>query len=417
MNINGSQQCGIGAEKNSTGYPDDYLIGDLCHEYRVEKSFFGYNPSVLKSGIQKYARRAEVQKGLWCLVEMDLFSLLEWDGPALDAYLQKYPEAERKRVKAQAQKIRTNMVNRLVVMMSEEISVSAWWMPLVIRDLYQKWEESRGGPESRKYLVEMYLYLTSVKMIRLVSDIHSVYLVPPDYVKPKQMDDLIRIHQGIQRQYPAIYSGQAEIGEMSWSVDAAGYPSAVQQCVNGIIYNIEEGSDHVFFWIKRLFDLEKEDQTGKNRYVKVVWKILYGFIDRNAQYEFAREAVCALEEFYKKMNHREKPIYLYHAVLLIVRRDEVDWQLKVPTIDTPESDVEKLYADHLSGPRMEMDSYVMDLHTRKMKWSPDCLEIFALEGAYVKNENARFVNLEYREIYVLLKQELDLYHSRGGQLQ
>ena len=41
----------------------------------------------LKSGIQKYARRAEVDKGLWCLVEMDLFSLLEWDGAALNAYL------------------------------------------------------------------------------------------------------------------------------------------------------------------------------------------------------------------------------------------------------------------------------------------------------------------------------------------
>lgn len=417
MNINGSHQCGIGVEKNSTGYPSDYLIGDLCHKYRVEKSFLGYNPSVLKSGIQKYARRAEVQKGLWCLVEMDLFSLLEWDGPALDAYLQKYPEAERKRVQAQAQKMRTNMVNRLVVMMSEEVSISAWWMPLKILELCEKWVKSRGGHESRKYLVDMYLYLTSEKMVRLVSDIRSVYLVPPDYVKSKKMGDLIRIHEDIQKKYPTVYSGQSDIGEINWSVDVKAYPSSDQQCVDGIIYNIEKGSDHIFFWIKRLFDLEKEDPAGKNRYVKLVWRILYGFIDRNAQYEFARKAICALEKFYKIMNHREKPIYLYHAVLLIVRRDEIDWQLKVPTIDTPETEVESLYEDHRSGPIMDMDDYVIDLHTRKMKWSPGCLERFALEGAYVKNEDARFVNPEYREIYVLLKQELDLYHSRGGRLQ
>jgi len=404
MNING-------------GYPSDYLIGDLCHEYRAEKSFFGYNPSVLKSGIQKYARRAKVQKGLWCLVEMDLFSLLEWDGAELEAYHREHPEAERKRVKAQAQKIRTNMANRLVVMMSEEVSISAWWMPLKIIELCEKWFKSRGGHESRKYLVDMYLYLTSEKMVRLVSDIRSVYLVPPDYVKPTQMGDLIRIHQDIQKRFPAVYSGQSDIGETSWSVDEGCYPSSIQQCVDGIIFNIEKGSDHVFFWIKRLFDLEKEDLAGKNRYVKLVWKILYGFIDRNAQYEFARKAILALETFYKGMNHREKPIYLYHAVLLIVRRDEIDWQLEIPAIDTPISEVESLYADHLSGQRMEIDDYVMDLHTRKMKWSPDCLERFALEGAYVKNENTRFVNPEYREIYVLLKQELDLYHSRGGQLQ
>jgi hypothetical protein len=417
MKRNGIQQCWIGAGKNLTDYPSDYLIGELCHEYRAEKSFFGYNPSVLKSGIQKYARRAEVQKGLWCLVEMDLFSLLEWDGAALEAYLREHPEAERKKVQAQAQRIRTNMINRLVVMMSEEVSVSAWWMPLKILELYEKWVKSRGSHESRKYLVDMYMYLTSVKMVRLVSDIRSVYLVPPDYVKSEQLYDLIQIHQDIQKRYPAVYSGQAEFGRTNWSVDEGCYPSSVQQCVDGIIFNIEKGSDHVFFWIRRLFALEKEDHAGKNRYVKLVWKILYGFIDRNAQYELARKTILALETFYKRMNHREKPIYLYHAVLLMVRRNEIDWQLKVPTIDAPMSEVEHLFSDHLCSGKMEIDDYIMDLHTRKMKWSPDCLERFALEGAYVKNENARFVNPEYREIYVLLKQELDLYHSRGGRLQ
>jgi len=173
MNINGSQQCGIGAAKNSTCYPCDYLIGDLCHVYQAEKSFFGYNPSVLKSGIQKYARRAEVQKGLWCLIEMDLFSLLESDGAALDAYLQKYPKEKRENIKKSAKRIRTNMINRLVVMMSEEVSISAWWMPLIIHELYQRWVKNRGGPESRKYLVDMYLFLNSQKMVRLISDLHS----------------------------------------------------------------------------------------------------------------------------------------------------------------------------------------------------------------------------------------------------
>jgi hypothetical protein len=386
--------------------------GDLSHKFRSEKSFFGYNPSVLKSGFQKYARRSEIQKGLWCLIEMDLFSLLEWDGAALDAYLRKYPKAERIKVQTQAQKIRTNMVNRLVVMMSEEVGISAWWMPSVIIELYQGWAENRGGPESRKYLVDMYLYLTSQKMVRLISDIHSVYLVPPDYVKPKQLEDLILIHQGIQGRYPAIYRDQTEIGEVEWSVDVDAYPSAVQQCVNGIIYNIERGSDHVFFWIKRLFDIEEECKSSRGRYVKIVWKILRRFIDRNTRYEFVRKVICALETFYKRMTHREKPIYLYHAVLLMVRRNEIDWQLEVPAIDTPMVEVDKLYADHLRKGRVEMDGYVMDLHTRKMKWSPGSLARFAREGAYVKNENVGFVNPDYRAIYFLLKQELDRYFSK-----
>ena len=67
------------------------------------------------------------------------------------------------------------------------------------------------------------------------------------------------------------------------------------------------------------------------------------------------------------MTHREKPIYLYHAVLLMVRRKEIDWNSTAPPVDTPIADVEKLYGDHLGGGKMEMDDYVLDLHTKEGK--------------------------------------------------
>ena len=66
-----------------TGCSHKCAFGNLYAKRRLEKSFFGYHTSVLKSGVQKYARRGELEKGLWCLIEMDLFSLLEWNGPVL----------------------------------------------------------------------------------------------------------------------------------------------------------------------------------------------------------------------------------------------------------------------------------------------------------------------------------------------
>ena len=60
-----------------------------------------------------------------------------------------------------------------------------------------------------------------------------------------------------------------------------------------------------------------------------------------------------------------------------------------------------------------MDDYILDLHTHRGKRSGNCLENFALEGAYVENENVDFLRPEYREIYVILKQELDLYRNKG----
>jgi len=404
-----------------TGSSHHCVFGDLYAKYRSEKSFFGYDPSVLKSGIQKYARRAEIEaeieKGMWCLVEIDLFSLLEWDGAALNGYLSKYQQETRENTKTKAMRIRTNMVNRLVVMMTEEVNISAWWMPSKIFELYQKWIENRGNDSSRKFLVDMYRYLTSQKMIRLISDLKSVYLLPPDYVKPEQMDDLTQIHGKIQKRYPGIYSGQAEFGELEWNLGLDEYPVELQPCIKGVAYNLEKGSDHAFYWVKKLCDLEKEDGATKYRYINIVWAILYRFIDQYSEYEFVRETISALQELFKRMGHREKPIYLYHAVLLLVRRNEIDWGSKAPNIDTPVDDVERLYRDHFSGGKMPVDDYILDIHTRGGKRSGHCLEKFALEGAYIKNQNDNFLNREYREIYILLKKELDLYHSRGRKLQ
>jgi hypothetical protein len=145
--------------------------------------------------------------------------------------------------------------------------------------------------------------------------------------------------------------------------------------------------------------------------------VLYHFIDRHREYEFVRETISSLEFFFKKMGHQEQPIYLYHAVLLLIRRNEIDWNSTDPGIDTPIADVNRLYRDHLVGGKMPMDDYIYDLHTKGGKRSVNCMENFALEGAYIENENIEFLRPEYREIYVKLKQELDLYRSRGGRLQ
>ncbi len=386
-------------------------FGELRASHWAGRSFFGHSPHVLKSGIQKYGRRAEVDKGLWCLVEMDLFSLLEWDGPILDAYLKKYPEKPQKKVHQKATSFRSNMINRLVVMMSEEVSVSAWWMPIKVRELYQRWCEDRGTPDSRKHLVDTYLYLTSQRMIRLISDLKSVYLLPPDYVKPKQMNDLVRILDSISALYPAVYSNLAKVGDVDW--DLTDYPENLRFCIKGIVYNLERGSDHAFYWIHQLCDLEKNDNKSKHPYLKSVWSVLYRFIDRHREYKSVRETISALEFFFEKMGHREKPIYLYHAVLLLIRRNEIDWKSTDPGIDTSSEYVERLYREHLAGRKMPVDDYILDLHTHGGKRADDCLENFALAGAFIENENVDFLRSDYREIYVWLKQELDFYRNNS----
>ena len=62
-------------------------------------SFNHYSPSVLKSGICKYARRGEHDKLEWCIIEMALFSLCEKGKPLI-----------------------TNLINRTKILLMEDIS-------------------------------------------------------------------------------------------------------------------------------------------------------------------------------------------------------------------------------------------------------------------------------------------------------
>jgi hypothetical protein len=284
-------------------------------------------------------------------------------------------------------------------------------MPSKILDLYEKWARSRDNDLSRKHLVEMYLHLTSQKMIRLISDLHAVYLLPPDCVKPEQLSALDRIHEKIRAKYPMTFSGQSEVGTVLWGLDMSGHDRDIRQCVEGIIYNIDIGSDHAFYWVKKLCDIAVSHGYKQNRYFGIVWKIIHKFIDVHREWEFVREQVSALETFYKKLGHIERPIYLYHALLLIIRREEIDWDAKPPEIDLSMQEVNRLYNDHLHNGKMKIDSYVLDIHTRGGRRGPGALERFALEGALVKIEEKKFLRQDYREIDIMLKKELDRLNS------
>lgn len=92
----------------------------FCLRMHKQLSFNGIEPSVLKSALQKYIRRENYDKGLWSLIELDLFDLLEnGDSKAKEQALKESLSEDI--IKMNAKKIRSNMLNRLIVIMSEEI--------------------------------------------------------------------------------------------------------------------------------------------------------------------------------------------------------------------------------------------------------------------------------------------------------
>lgn len=339
-------------------------IGKISTKFRNEKSFNDIDVSVLKSALQKYIRRADLDKALYCLIELDLFSLL--------------PDDKR------AKGLRTNLVNRMVCIMSEDIGIANLELPKIMHELYNKYVINK----ETKYLVEMCVNLVNSRKIRLISDYKSVFLLPPYYISKKTLlPKLIDAHKKCINN-KKLYDVLQDIkDDESDTKDDEEY----KKVKDNIINYIEKCDDNVFIWVSKMFLLKNK---SKNKMIKELWKYLISKNDINKSLFF----------FYKKMNHCEKPIYLYHAILILVS-DKIDNQY-TPTYEI-KINIEELIEKHKQGYTIEFDKFVYDLHTNNNKNISSKLENFAKNGAFVENEDINILNLTYREHYINLKKILD----------
>lgn len=396
--------------------------GKISLKRRCETSYNGTPASVLKSALQKYARRGLAGPGLWCLAEMDLFSLVEAGS---------FPPVDVRRATA----LRTNLINRLIVMVPEDVGVAAWWMPLVAGRLVAAWQASRRVEASRKYLVDLYRHLAAARKLRLVSDLKSVYLLPPNYVKPAQLGDLRAVQAEAARSLglAGLYAGRDDVPEDLLARLPAGVRADCgdvesRRIYNGVLHHLARESDHAFAWVARLIDRQRGGDgeprlRGKDNPVNGLWRLLEGFaahrealwggspVDRPANFDRLGEVIGVLRRWYDAMTHREKPIYLYHALLLVIRRGRIDWEQTPPEIDTPADEVARLYAGNLAGEVVPLEGFVYDMHTGGRAAGGRVR--FAEEGAVVVNEDVALRNDDYRRLYRELKVRLDIYEERG----
>ena len=87
-----------------------------------------YRFSEIKSALQKYIRRSQFRKGLKCIIENEYFRILE---SCDDALAKKYNDDQnnkysytKKDIIRRVKTIRTNLINRLIVTMSEEVNIN-----------------------------------------------------------------------------------------------------------------------------------------------------------------------------------------------------------------------------------------------------------------------------------------------------
>ncbi len=352
-------------------------------------SLNGYSPDVLKSGVQKYSRRGELEKCEWCAVELDLFS------------------------QCGGEPIRTNNINRLIVISCEDVGVANPMLPIYLGKYVREWNQSRssGTGEDRLALLKMVNLISKSKKIRILSDVRAVY-------KNSLTDESITQDP----KYRGIYQNLTDLPEAAaglWDMFCEKDTEELAPLMDGLVWHLDQVDDRVFYYLFRILQLREQKKRCAQRFrgwqptgfqlekplggrfqpEYAIWEHLF------LRAEGMPKLTEALEVLFDWYNNRsESWLYLCQAVVYFVR--DCDWTTPVEEPVLSKSQVEAVYQKNHQG-KLALDEYVYDTHTKTgRKQGSGHLE-FAKTGSLVNNEDTQLLNTTYREIYHLLKVRAD----------
>ena len=319
-------------------------MADVVEKFRNE-SVNGIPISVLKSAVQKYARRGLLEDGLCVLGLLSFFT---------------------------EPRITTNVTNRLVVCMSEEVNIHEIYLPVMMMELHRKYVADRDP----SVWLEMYTLLCRSRKCRLVSDAKTRWNLPPYKAKLPRLDQLHRV--------------LLEKNGIPFCDDDREQSTAVADLGTALR---EHDWDGTFNVLRRLLR-----QAHAPRGME---KDIWGVIASAAEMRDERlvPVVGALRYFHGKLKHAERPIYMYHAILLIRHAPSLDYASQMDAT-VPES----LEHWRRQGSRLTLKSFpgfVIDRHTTLARGESSV--VFAEVGAWIPNEDKRFLNEEHRRLYHAFK--------------
>jgi len=323
-------------------------------------SFNGYKLDILKSAVQKYLRRREFDKMVWCVAEIYLFQVYA------------KTDAEKRATKG----IISNLLNRLIIMLDEEMLFVECEKYLVVRRYMEEFEKSNRG--NFDYLYKICDVMCGARMIRRNSDIRG-------YWSP---------------------------GKKNVKVDN-GYESD-DYCFVKFKEKFETDDPECFLWMLKIFNKGEEGDIVRYRRKENIYMIWEYLFDRKniKNNEVLRKCLeYRFEEFKKKRS--ERFIFLSASIDIAMyrgREQKEDW---FDCKKKKKFNIEDLVREHgtkfvnrelirevyLEWKKMEIDDYAIDMHTSAGRKMGKNKIDFIASGAVVVNEDKEYFVQEWRDCY------------------
>jgi hypothetical protein len=314
-------------------------------------SYWGKKSSVLKSGICKYYRRGINDKYEWCVIEMMIFGL-------------------------KSQSLMTNVINRLKILIFEEIPVNEFNKIVILIDILCKIENTNNWEEKVQKVLNFIELSKTCKRGRICSYANNWW----KYNSEIYDFDTIQINNVNKYKKKEDSEELLKLGEL-------------------LIHFIEIRDIKMMDIFNKMYKLE--GKYGK-RYrrsdgVYLFWEIIEDLFKNNNK--LTKIINYSRNIFYKK-TLKERPYYAIWVSLFIVNYDNYDWnnemEIKLSSVNL------RQYFKHRQN--IKIDDYVIqDYHVNK-KYG---LDKFATVGALVVNEDCSDLDNAdaYKEFYIRKKQE------------
>lgn len=400
---------------------DDFVSSALTTSpmacrFRKATSFHGHDKDELLSALQKYIRRGEIEKAQYVALELELFESLV-DG-SHDASV------------TAAKSLVTNFVNRLRVIIAEDVGIAAPLLAIAFDEAYVCFSDNRASSTNsdawrrRASVLTMVQLLCSAPKVRLCSDIKAVFFRP---------ECLSLAHQNLSLK--ALLDGCGEIfldARLASLVSLLPDDDAsLRSIYHGIITCMQEKSDRGFFWVHKLVEATKQGVAAAPRRIcghrittamAILFECFLRFAERgetlfkisneppNALWRDRMIALCGVFVRYhlhfgtkKSGSHRDHLLFAIWPALYLFRRDLPLTTLPAVAPAVSLAMARLVYRDHLSAPMLVFDDYIFDIHTVSGRRVGRGAQHFANVGALVMNEVVKLVDQDYRELYLKSK--------------
>ena len=287
--------------------------------------------------MQKFLRRRMPSEMKWCVEEIYRFKSLARD------------EKELKVSKA----LISNLVNRIIVMMDEELLFNEWAVYLKCRFLIDKfWEE-----DNVEYLYEICDLLCGAKLIRYSSDVSCYHMK----MAIRAIEDEEDVYQKFEQ-----FKIEMEKGDI-----VKAFRIAIHLFLN-------KNEEKLKKWVLR-----------RAHPIYLIWDYLLNLEKVNANENLKKAIVYRFNEFPK--DRGEKKLFLTSAISLCIYSERIDWSVNWMEISGVASEKIEGY--------LEIPSYAIDMHTKKGREMGKNRADFAKEGSIVVDEDKEYYNEEYRRFY------------------